>query len=1434
MLDFLWVYSKPVKLGVYEIGPKFIIGKPEDLMIRGGDFYAIWDEARKLWSTDESDAIRLIDDEIDAYAEKEKSKGGPGVEFRVLHMWDSSSGVIDKWHKYCQKQLRDWWKPLDEKIIFSDVETTKKDYSTHKLSYPLKESATPAYDDLMATLYSDTERRKIEWAIGSIIHGDSKKIEKFLVLYGSPGTGKGTVIKIIKKLFEGYGTDFSSKTLGQGNASFALEQLSSNPLVAYDNDGDMSRIDDNTRLNTLISHEGMVVNEKFKKAYTMSFITFMFIASNKPVKIADAKSGLIRRLIDVNPTGVKIPKDQYDSDMAKIPFELGGIAYRCWQVYLDNMNLYDDYMPSLMMGATNDFYNYVEEYYYEFEKLDGIAAKAAYEWYTKYNEMAGVKFPYPFRQFKEELKNYFNEYYESYILDDDTPVRSYYKGFNFKFGKPMVATKRNKYVIKMEEIDSIFDDVCKDCLAQYATFTEKPRQAWADVKTILSGIDTHKIHYVKPPENMIVIDFDLKDDEGNKSFAKNLEAASKWPKTYAELSKGGAGIHLHYFYDGDVTKLSAIYGKDIEIKVFTGGSSLRRKLTKCNNLPITTLVSGLKTKEEKKVLNQKQIKSERSLRDLINRCLAKEVEPYATKPLCEFILKILDEAYESGLSYDLTSMRNSVAAFAAHSTHNAQYCIRLVNRMKFKSDDRTDIATSVDYPEVSEDKDGPIAFFDVEIFDEDPDDADNPGLFIVCYKFQGENKPVMKMLNPSPEVINELFIKNPKKIRWIGFNNRKYDNHMIFARAMGYSPHQLYNLSSGIIGSKTEKERQKYFFGSAYDISYTDIYDFASAGNKKGLKKWEIELEIHHQEMGWPWDKPLPKYLDANEDAFTTDNIVSEETAVKQVNMWEKAAEYCANDVIATEHVFNHLKGDYEARVILAKLAEVIGHVKATPNDTSNTLSRKIIFGADRESQKKLIYRNLGEKTDDSMWCYEDYLLGDPKAHVKFGKPYFPGYKQVWSDIAKKYISIYRDEDGSPEDGARNGVKEVGEGGYVYAEPGMYFRLGDLPAAQTQDVASMHPTSGILEMYLGPEGTKIYSDLKQLRVYIKHKDFDSAKKMFGGVLAGILEDESQAKAISNALKTVLNSLYGLSSASFDNAFRHPDNQDNLIAKRGALFMIDLKHAVQEQGFKVIHIKTDSIKIANPTPEIIKFINDMGAAYGYEFETEAVFDRVCLVNNAVYISKQVFPDGTSAWEATGKQFQVPFVFKTLFSHEPIEFGDTCVTIQSRTGPLYLDMNENLPDVSLDEKEFKKYKTAVRKETMPRDDGYEVAMNQKIATGHDYHFIGNIGQFTPVEAGAGGGVLYSYRNGSYSAPSGTKGYRFLESETIRNLKNEVNIDIDYFVKLADDAKETIEKFGDFEMFVSEDDVLEIDPAETEHPTEFDQINIPEGIDLEIPFS
>jgi predicted Ser/Thr protein kinase len=176
-------------------------------------------------------------------------------DVKVLHMWDAENGMIDRWHKFCQRQMRDSFHTLDEKLIFANHNTKKEDYASKKLSYPLEAGLFSAYDKLISTLYSEDERHKIEWAIGAIVTGDSKKIQKFLVLYGTVGTGKSTVINIIERLFKGYYSSFNAKDLGSANNAFALESFRSNPLVAIQHDGDLSRIEDNTKLNSLVSHE---------------------------------------------------------------------------------------------------------------------------------------------------------------------------------------------------------------------------------------------------------------------------------------------------------------------------------------------------------------------------------------------------------------------------------------------------------------------------------------------------------------------------------------------------------------------------------------------------------------------------------------------------------------------------------------------------------------------------------------------------------------------------------------------------------------------------------------------------------------------------------------------------------------------------------------------------------------------------------------------------------------------------------------------------------------------------------------------------------------------------------------------------------------------------------------------------------------------------
>lgn len=1269
MLDFVRALVKLTK-DASIVYPDFKVRRSNDLMIRGSSFYAIWDKEAGLWSTDEFRAIELIDAIIE---EKVNAIQASGVEAKGLYLSSSNSRSIDLWTKYCKKQCPDNYRDLDSELVFMSDPPDRKKYATHRLPYDLVPAPTPNYDELVSVLYSPEERHKIEWAIGAIITGDSKTLQKFMVLYGSSGTGKSTIINIINKLFDGYSSMFDSAALGSSTAQFALEAFKNNPLVAYEHDGDLSRLDTNIRLNSVVSHEPMLVNEKFKAKYKLRPHSFLIMGTNKPVKITDKKSGLLRRLIDVYPTGETVPVNRYNELYSAIDFELGGIASHCRDVYLNDPKYYKDYIAHNMMEETNVFYNFVEENALLFQKQDGTTLKQAWELYKEYIEDSKIQYPMNKMVFKAELKTYFKVY-----MDDTTRggMRIYGAYTGFKWRK-IPGLKNLENVSEDEAVDtpdwlsfepldgpSAFDILAQTYPAQYANSEGTPTKKWSDVTTVLGGLDTHRLHYVKVPIEHIVIDFDLKDASGQKSLALNIEAAKTWPATYAELSKSGQGIHLHYIYRGDPERLSRIYAPDIEIKVFKGNSSLRRQLSRYNALDISDISSGLPLKEEKAVINKDMVLNEKAIRTTILRNLNKEYHANTTQSV-SFIKKVLDDAYESGMDYDVSDMRNAVLVFAGNSTHQSEKCVKMVAKMHFKSDKELEGAPA------SKDT---IIFFDVEVF---------PNLFVVCWKAK-DDPTIISWIDPTPKDIEQLL-----EYKLVGFNNRRYDNHILYARLLGYSNEQLFALSQRIIDSP-KGTKDNGTFSNAYNLSYTDIYDYSS--KKQSLKKWEIELGIHHQELGLPWDEPVPDDMKA------------------------LVADYCKNDVAATEAVWNATQGDFTAREILAEICD------SDVNATTNSLTTKIIFG--NEKHPKLIYTDLSET--------------------------FPGYE------FKDGKNLYRGTD-------------IGKGGYIISWAGIYENVALL------DLSAMHPSS-IRAMNCFGDHTKNFTDIVDTRLAIKHGDFDSARKMMNGKFAKFLNDKDQAKQLSKALKISVNSVYGLTAANFDNPFRDVRNKNNIVALRGALFMRTLQDEVTERGFDIVAIKTDSMKIVNATKDIIDYCFKRASDYGYSFEFEAAYERICQINDADYVAKvmsvadcearygfipDVNKEEEGQWTVTGRRFAIPYVFKTLFTHEPIRFEDLTVTFEVKTA-LYLDMNEDNPDK------------------------------------HNYIFVGKVGLFCPMKKG-GGLLLRKADTDKYSFATGAKDYRWLEAEYVRANHLEDDIDISYFNKLANGAVEEIEKYGNFDEFV-----------------------------------
>ena len=157
MLDF-FEPSRKLNKGIYYCSPEFLVVDTKDLMIKGGKFYAIYDETTGLWKKKLNDVVKIIDKETKRYVQEHKNED---VAHKAQLMKIASSGVVDKWKKYVERQMDDIYYRLDTKIIFSNTKIKREDYATHVLSYPLEEGSYDAFDELMGTLYDPEERRKL-------------------------------------------------------------------------------------------------------------------------------------------------------------------------------------------------------------------------------------------------------------------------------------------------------------------------------------------------------------------------------------------------------------------------------------------------------------------------------------------------------------------------------------------------------------------------------------------------------------------------------------------------------------------------------------------------------------------------------------------------------------------------------------------------------------------------------------------------------------------------------------------------------------------------------------------------------------------------------------------------------------------------------------------------------------------------------------------------------------------------------------------------------------------------------------------------------------------------------------------------------------------------------------------------------------------------
>lgn len=1237
----------------YEVSPDFIFGDAKDLVVKGSKFYAYWNGS--FWDTKQKNLFYDIDSLLWRKA-RELEDGRPGLRIDVKEIRKASAGKFRLFADFCKAcEASDI--SFNQKVLFADHKMQRRDYATTQLTYSPQEGEATAFKELIGTLYLPKELDKILWFMGALFTNKMYKIEKFMYLYGSKGSGKGTVLKIFRMLFEDYCGTIDLKLLTSAD-QFATGQIQEVPLL-IDEDTDISHIYNDTPLLKLTSHETISVNKKFKEPYDVKFIGLLITASNQRYKVRNVDSGITRRAIVVNPSGQKVSHTRYNQLMSQIKYELPYIAHMAISRFEElGFDYYDDYFDVDMAEQTDHIFDFIRSNAIHMQ--NGITLKQISELYREYLEDMGWKTD----GYKATIKREALRYFDTMLKDshvDGTRVNNYFKGFRWNIAFPegvVGTTKADDTVVpdnwlEFDHHNEVFNKLAADYPAQAALRNGNPSEKWDNVVTKLSDIQTNKLHWVKVPLNHVILDFDLKDENGKKNLELNKEAASKFPPTYAEVSKSGQGIHLHYIYDGNVNELDNLVEKNIEIKVYRGKSSLRRIDKASNNLQLSHISSGLPLKEKKDREMYDQIKeityTEKTLRNFVKRQLGmiegKEPSHPNTKPTIDFIAHEIQKAADMGLEYDITDLRHAVFMRAIRSTNNKDYCLAVFQQIPWstmRDDEGKTEAKLTNFTKIYPKEE--LVFFDIEVY---------PNLFVVVWKKYHEDE-FTRWINPTPDQIEYLMT-----FPLVGFNNRRYDNHILYARLLGSNNMELFTQSHRIINEKNAKSGM---YAAAYELSYTDIYEYSQ--KKQSLKRWEVDLGIKHVEMEIPWDKPVPDEL--------IDTVV----------------EYCVNDVDATEKLFDAIYADYVAREILATIA------KGSMNATNNQLTAKFIFGDDPRPQDKFNYVKLA-----SIF---------PGYEYKFGKSTYRGF-------------------------------ETGEGGFVYAEPGVYENIA------LEDVESMHPNSLVNMNYFGPY-TQRYADLLKVRVLLKHNKIDEVKQMFDGVLAPFLDNPEYLKPLVTALKIVINSVYGMTSAKFDNKFKHPDNVDNIVAKRGALFMVDLKFAVEEQGYKVCHIKTDSVKVPNADEKIIKFIEDFGARpeYNYKFVHEHTYKRMALINNAVYIA-QLEDD---SWSPVGAEYANTYLLKRVWTKEELVDRDFFITKQSK-GHIYL--------------------------------GDE--------------FVGKVGSIYASKTGAE--CMWTDDDENFKSVTGTKGYLFKQTDKF----DIEDVDFSYYDKVAVDGLKKIMKVGDITKIVDD---------------------------------
>jgi energy-coupling factor transporter ATP-binding protein EcfA2 len=1375
-LDFLKVYISRGRSTV--ITADFQVCPSKHLLTRAKEFYAIWDEENSIWSTDEARAVAIIDKYI--YERAEKLMADAGERYPVMTMRSFKAGLYKDWLAYTSQIPSRSDIMLDSTVTFADETTTIEDYKSKRLPYNLSYSTPKAYDEIISTLYAPDQRQILEWALGAVLSGQMCYVQKFVVLYGPPGSGKGTFLTIVGEILKGYIATFKAEELAK-SGGFASAPFRDNPLAAIDYDGDLSGVEDNTKINAIVAHEPTRLNEKHSREITASLNTLLLVGVNNPIHITDIYSGLTRRLLVVYPSGDKVPKARYNKLMRAMLFELGAIANHCISVYNSlGPAAYDDYKPVDMMHKTDIIINFLSERFDLISSQSLITVKTLYAAYVAYCEESNIKRIMPQYKFREAIRPFFDLYYPR-LYRDGVQYYSVFEGLKKEMIGIIVQDSYTDPVpekttdgmdipgwLRLHAGEDLLKERLKDCPTQYANSHGVPSTAWALCGTTLADIDTDKLHYVniQNPQH-IVIDLDLRDEAGEKNLLLNLSRAKLFPETYCEVSKSGKGVHLHYIYDGDTAMLCSEVSPGIEIKRFSGGSSLRRLHTLSNNLELTTISANLPTKGAKPMEKQ-ALKDEKHLRACIEKALRREIWPNTT-PSVQYIKRVLEDARDQGMVYDVSDLKIRVISFAMKSTNNSKTLVAIVLGLPFTSgepDNEGPIEGSLCVDGIS-DRDVQLTFYDVEVF---------PNLFMFGYlkcpplsklfsmtreEIYALEDQIVFRWNPSPEDVRQFIFADEygnEPFLFGGHNVRAYDNHIMMAASMGETPEGLFQRSRVLCDNKaSDVEKKAAQHRQAWNLSWFDTLELCkSLGfqkgrmERRGLKHRQIKYGIRHIENPHPWDEPLAE------------------------EYWDELRIYNANDIISNVIDFvENLRGSWFSKCF-----------------TSYDMNKR-----------------LGNPPSISPWLtdrqvYESCLFGREQNPSRFFpkvdlRKWFPEYELKPNGEAIYHSKILGD------------VK-LGKGGLVIAEQGLHMNVLEA------DLFSAHP-HGIKEMNVFGPYTPIANGYLEANGAMKRKDFRRAFEALGMTmedLSNVCEfafgrpptDEElpsllgepcdtpypyiNPKGVRQCIKEFCNQGYGIFAATFSTRARNPHDNGNPVANFSACTVVRGVEAAIEAGGSVKHVKTDSLKMPAVTRQVLDAVFASAEKVGQKFEVEDIYQKFLLLNKSEYAA---FAQSDKQWHFRGKKFLRPYIRKCLFTGEPMVFDDYCETISSQ-GTLYL-VNPDNPS--------------------------------------DSEHIGKVGRFIPMpNAASGGRTLVTERvlaNGNkvleeaddvsnndecpdgepafaYSAPSGTKGWLWVEKEAYILAYGEdlTHIDHSYYEHMQKAVIDEINAITPFDELTDMDDV------------------------------